>query len=93
MIDDILHGLGVFGLMVLLDFVWAAYVRAMAEDKIAQSAGFAVGISLLSGLVTVEYVKNLWMLLPVALGAIVGTAAAMLWARRQQRIADKKKPA
>jgi len=64
--------------MVALDFTWARYTIACAERRAPRAASYAVGIYGLSGYLTVNYVADNWMLIPLALGAFVGTYASIL---------------
>lgn len=67
--------LGCFAIAAVLDFVWAAYIRTIA-DKAALRAGlWAVAIILLGGINAIGYIQNHWLLLPIAAGAFVGTYA------------------
>ena len=63
----------IFAAMVCLDFAWARYTIACGAQQATRAAIYAVGIYGLSGFLTVNYVADNWMLIPLACGAFVGT--------------------
>jgi hypothetical protein len=62
-----------FFAMVALDLVWAAYTLKVQAKKPALAGVYASAIMLINALVTISYVTEPWMLVPVAAGAWVGT--------------------
>lgn len=62
-----------FAAMVALDLVWAAYTIKVQKKKPALAGLYASAIMLINAVVTISYVTEPWMLLPVAAGAFVGT--------------------
>lgn len=62
-----------FFAMVLLDVVWAAYTLKVQGKKPALAGMYASAIMIINAIVTISYVTEPWMLLPVAAGAFVGT--------------------
>lgn len=58
---------------VVLDGVWAAYIRALAVSSHTAVLWSAATI-LVGGAVVRLYTKDGWLLVPAALGAGVGTA-------------------
>jgi uncharacterized membrane protein YfcA len=62
-----------FTAMVLLDLVWVAYTKKVIKNKPALAGMYASAIMLINAVVTISYVTDPWMLLPVALGAFVGS--------------------
>lgn len=69
--------LTVFLSMLMLDFVWAVYTRAVAEKRPSLASTCASAIIVLSGTAAIGYVNDPWMLIPAAAGAFVGTFLAM----------------
>jgi hypothetical protein len=79
-----LHYLAVFLAMIVTDFVWAQYTRAVADHRINKGGLMAIGIITIGAYVTTSYVANPWMLLPAAAGAYVGTASSVWWEKRKK---------
>jgi hypothetical protein len=59
--------------MTALDFVWARYTLTTAEKQPWWAGGYASVLIILSGVVTLTYVNDPWMLIPAAGGAFAGT--------------------
>ena len=70
---NIWTGLMVMGASMILDVVWAFSVRRTAHGIPLESAIFGALVTLIGGLVTIEYVNNLWYLLFATVGAFVGS--------------------
>jgi flagellar motor component MotA len=62
-----------FGAMVTLDLVWAAYTLKVQDKKPALAGMYASAIMIINAVVTLSYINDPWMLLPVMAGAFVGT--------------------
>lgn len=73
--------LGVF----VADLFWAWYVRGASQGHPWKASFSAVGITLCSGFVTLEYVQDRWMLIPAALGAFAGTMLPLLTTRSKAK--------
>ncbi len=73
----------VFLAYVGLDFVFARYTKATAQDKPMAASVWATSILLFTGYVTISYTQDPWMLVPSAAGAFVGTYAAVWWEKRK----------
>lgn len=58
---------------VLLDVIWAVYIKKISQGKPVIAASVSVLIYLLGAFVVINYVKNNWYLLVAAAGAFVGT--------------------
>lgn len=71
--DLLLKAVAVFAGMVVLDYVWALYISACSDGKRMPAAYLSSALIAISGLVTVGYVQEPWLLVPAALGAFVGT--------------------
>jgi hypothetical protein len=56
-----------------LDFVWAAYIAAVAAKRPTASACWSTLIGLIGGSLTIQYIGDHWALLPVAAGFFAGT--------------------
>lgn len=67
----------VFLAMTALDFVWAFYTRAVARGHALKGALYASGIICLTGTAQIGYTHNPFLLIPAALGAFLGTYAAL----------------
>jgi hypothetical protein len=74
MIPQVLY---VFGSMVVLDFIWAHYTLFLLKKKAAGAGLAATAIMLCNAVVTIGYVDDHWMIIPTAVGAFVGTYAAI----------------
>lgn len=59
--------------MFFLDVAWARYTASVALQKRTEASFMASFIILLTGTVTISYTTDMWMLIPAALGAFVGT--------------------
>lgn len=71
------QAVGVFALIVCLDYAWARYNIATADKQPMRAAILAVAIYFLGGLSTISFVDNHIMLIPALLGAFVGTYIAV----------------
>lgn len=67
----------VFVVMAVLDFIWARYTNAVGEKAAHRAARLATYLVVCNGIVTIEWVTDHWLLIPTALGAYVGTFAAV----------------
>lgn len=69
--------LGVFALLFVLDFVWAAYTRATVDRRPVAASHLALLIYLLGGLATLGWMNDPWLLAPACAGAWLGTYASV----------------
>ncbi len=83
MIEAILPYVFVFGATFALDFVWAYYTKALNERAAGRAAWWAAGIIILGGVAQIGYVNDPVLLIPAALGAALGTYAAVYLHRRR----------
>jgi len=67
----------VFGVLFVLDFVWARYTIAMTDRSATKAAGYAGIIIVLSGAAQIGYTADPWLLIPAFLGAFAGTYVAV----------------
>lgn len=68
----LLEALGVFVCMIVLDFAWGRYVLAMHLTAV-KAANWSVVLSTLSGIMSIAFVHDPWLLIPGAAGAWIGT--------------------
>lgn len=80
-----LQALYTFGLMFLLDFAWAAYIKLVATDNALKASLAASGLMIINAFVVMSYVDNPWMVIPVALGAFSGTYTCIWWRNKKQK--------
>lgn len=77
--DAVVSGLLVFALLFCLDFGYAFYTAAVTRDHVWSAAVTAAFIYLLTGVATLSYVHEPWLLAPAMAGAFTGTITAMRW--------------
>lgn len=61
----------------VLDLVWVLGVRRASQGKAFQSAFLSSLMTLLGAGIIIEYTRNLWYLVPAALGAFIGNYLAI----------------
>lgn len=74
-----------FLLMVALDFMWAYYTMYTSSRKAFGASFSATSIMVLTGLVTVLYVNDPYLIPVVGAGAFVGTYSAIWWEVRRKK--------
>lgn len=67
----------VFISTLLVDIVWAYYFIKIAQKKPNQAGVLSILIALSSAYVTISYVSNPYFLIPVIIGAYIGTYVAV----------------
>lgn len=67
----------VFGAVFALDFAWAFYTRAVTAGASLKAAFYAGGLIVLTGSAQIGYTHEPVLLIPAALGAFLGTFAAL----------------
>lgn len=67
----------IFAVMFALDVVWAWYTAALVAKRPGAASSWASAITALSGINTVSFVHDPWLILPAMAGAFVGTAFGM----------------
>jgi hypothetical protein len=70
---NILLWVALFSGCLVYDFVNARYIRAVAEYDRTKASLTSMFLVAVGGLFTVEYVKNIWNLVPIVLGCGLGT--------------------
>lgn len=71
--------LAVFVGMFALDVVYARYTQAITAGKSTGAALYAAILIGLSAFVTVSYVQDHWLVVPLVAGAAIGTWVAVKW--------------
>lgn len=64
---------GVFVLMLVVDFAWSMYIKSLGNNKHMAAAGWSAFISLAGGISVIGYTENHWLLIPAVLGGAIGT--------------------
>jgi hypothetical protein len=67
----------VFLLVTFVDFIWAKYIAHIAKSHAIKASLYSGLLTLISSLVTIAYVGDHRMIIPAALGALVGTYLAV----------------
>jgi len=67
----------VFVAYVLLDIIWAEYTKAIASKKRLTASSWAAIIPIMSTILLVAFISNMWLLSAAAFGAFVGTWISM----------------
>lgn len=70
---------GLFFAATLLDAVFALYTVAVINTKPLRAASLSFFTYTLEAVGVVNYVKNEWYLVPLAIGAFVGSYAVVKW--------------
>ena len=63
----------VFFAYVLLDIIWAEYTKAIASKKRLMASLWSAIIPVMSAILFVTFIANMWLLTAAACGAFVGT--------------------
>lgn len=63
----------VFFLSIALDWLWAKYIQSTSDGKRLAAATYSAMIAAWGGLLSIEYIANNWLLIPMVLGYFVGT--------------------
>ena len=63
----------VFALAAAADFLWAGYISAVSGKQAARAAAWAMAISIVSGVIAINYVHAPVLLVSLASGSFVGT--------------------
>lgn len=63
----------VFFAYVLLDIIWAEYTKAIASKKRLMASLWSAIIPVMSAVLFVTFISNMWLLTAAACGAFVGT--------------------
>ena len=69
--------IGSFFFMIALDYIWAMYTIYLVAKRPALAGLFASGIMLVNSFLTLGYVNDPTLIMPLMLGAFVGTFLAV----------------
>jgi len=84
--------LGLFILYIALDVIYSNYVFSLNKLHAFNSANFSTILIFLTGIATFEYVHNLWYLLPMCLGAWIGSYISVkVEKKKKKKRADARK--
>jgi uncharacterized membrane protein YfcA len=67
----------VFGVALIVDILWVWYIKSVDSDKAWQASTSGTLIYSISAVITIHYVENHWYLIPMILGAFLGTFFAI----------------
>lgn len=73
-----------FWTVFALDLCWAFYTRKVTAGDPTTAAAWAGALFLINAAATVSFVKDPWLLVPCAAGAVCGTYAAVRTASRSK---------
>ena len=65
--------IAVFVVMVIIDFVWAKYIKAAADNRRIAAALYSAAIVVFGAFNTWVFIHNPWLVVSEAAGAFVGT--------------------
>jgi uncharacterized membrane protein YfcA len=84
--------LGLFVLYIALDAIYSNYVFSLNRLHAVNTANFSAALIFLTGLATFEYVHNLWYLLPMCVGAWIGSYVSVrVEKKKKKKRADARK--
>lgn len=69
----------VFVIYIIIDIAYALYTKAVAQDKIIAASMWASILPVLTAFLVVQYIGNMYLVVPMMLGAFVGTYIALKW--------------
>jgi hypothetical protein len=67
----------VFVAVFIADIIWVFYIKYVAMSKAIRASMMAVIVYVLSAIVIVTYISNIWYLLPASIGSYFGTYTAI----------------
>jgi len=59
--------------LVIVDVLYAIYTKQVQKDNAFYSSISASAIYIINALIVIGFVNDIWLLIPAALGAFVGT--------------------
>jgi len=80
----LVRALLVFVCAVVLDALWALYIRRSAQGQALQASTYATVLLGLGAFNTLSFLDNRWMLIPAAAGAFLGTYVTVVWERSRK---------
>lgn len=63
----------VFFTMMLTDYFWGVYIKAMAKHQAIKASIFGAFIMLCGAFTAISYISDHWALIPATLGGMIGT--------------------
>jgi hypothetical protein len=69
--------LGIFLIVMGVDYAWARYSVAAAHGQAHRAAAWSIATYLLSAVNVLAYTHNHWLLIPAVIGAYAGTFIAV----------------
>ncbi len=79
----ILESILVFCAAIVVDVLWALYIRRTAHGQAGPASVYATLIFLAGAYNTLNYLQNPWLLIPIALGSGVGTYVVVRYEHRK----------
>lgn len=59
--------------MIIYEFLWSLYIHNIRDENYVKAGLFCSFIMLTSGITTILFIDNHWLLIPAAIGAFIGT--------------------
>jgi xanthine/uracil permease len=72
-----LNYLIIFVSLVLIDIVYIFYLKYVAQNKINKASAWASVVTLLNGIIIINYSSDIYSVLSAMIGAYVGTFISM----------------
>lgn len=63
----------VFFASLAVNFLNARYIKYVAENKILKAAIYSELVVIATSIATINYVSNIWYLIPMIIGGFIGT--------------------
>ncbi len=76
---EVIKWIGLFALYAVTDGLYTYWMYAVNEGAAKRAGITAAVLMLFVGIGTISYTQNPWYLVPVSLGAGVGTSAVVWW--------------
>lgn len=80
-----LEWLSVFVGMCLLDLTYVRWTQSITSARPSRAANFAAVLIGITAFVTVSYVQNRWLVIPLMAGAWTGTWIGVKWPPRTKK--------
>lgn len=74
-----------FMAVVVLNFIWAFYIKQVAAKRGLWAGFYALLIFAVNAYVVDSFVRDNTVVIPAAIGAFVGTALAVEWGKRNDK--------
>lgn len=83
--SNIMAALFAFVALTALDFVWGAYISAVAKAPPLNAALLSIPVYAIGMGATIQIVQHPWILIPACAGCFVGTFASVWLHRRKEK--------